>query len=154
MWQRFLGGARGLGAGRQGNVVRKVAPSPGLLRTEIVPPWASVNFLATARPRPVPPYSRVLPMSTCVNGSKIRDLVVSSIPVPVSLTWKKKELSFAWMTQPNPKFGDPIANPSHAATVRQDGIRDRGHDDRDRGAGGVIKPGETLIFVVDLLAIS
>ena len=38
-------------------------------------------------------------------------------PVPVSLTWKKKELSFAWMTQPNPTFGDPIANPSGAAAA-------------------------------------
>jgi trans-2,3-dihydro-3-hydroxyanthranilate isomerase len=38
-------------------------------------------------------------------------------PVPVSLTWKKKELSFAWMTQPTPKFGDPIANPAGAAAA-------------------------------------
>ena len=38
-------------------------------------------------------------------------------PVPVSLTWKKKELSFAWMTQPNPTFGAPIANPGSAAAA-------------------------------------
>ena len=38
-------------------------------------------------------------------------------PVPVSLTWKKKELSFAWMTQPNPTFGDPITNPGGAAAA-------------------------------------
>jgi trans-2,3-dihydro-3-hydroxyanthranilate isomerase len=38
-------------------------------------------------------------------------------PVPVSLTWKKKELSFVWMTQPNPTFGDPIANPGGAAAA-------------------------------------
>jgi trans-2,3-dihydro-3-hydroxyanthranilate isomerase len=38
-------------------------------------------------------------------------------PVPVSLEWKKKDLSFAWMTQPNPRFGDPIANPGGAAAA-------------------------------------
>jgi trans-2,3-dihydro-3-hydroxyanthranilate isomerase len=38
-------------------------------------------------------------------------------PVPVALTWKKKELSFVWMTQPNPTFGDPIANPGGAAAA-------------------------------------
>ncbi|MBI3490282.1 MAG: PhzF family phenazine biosynthesis protein [Acidobacteria bacterium] len=36
-------------------------------------------------------------------------------PVPVSLTWAKDDLSFAWMTQPTPTFGDPIADPSGAA---------------------------------------
>ena len=36
-------------------------------------------------------------------------------PVPVSLTWKDNDLSFAWMTQPNPTFGNPIANSSGAA---------------------------------------
>ncbi len=38
-------------------------------------------------------------------------------PVPVSLTWKKRDLAFAWMTQPNPTFGDPIANPGGAAAA-------------------------------------
>ena len=38
-------------------------------------------------------------------------------PVPVSLTWKDKDLSFAWMTQPNPTFSEPIANPAGAAAA-------------------------------------
>jgi trans-2,3-dihydro-3-hydroxyanthranilate isomerase len=38
-------------------------------------------------------------------------------PVPVSLTWHDKELSFAWMTQPNPTFSEPIANPAGAAAA-------------------------------------
>jgi trans-2,3-dihydro-3-hydroxyanthranilate isomerase len=38
-------------------------------------------------------------------------------PVPVSLTWKYKELSFAWMTQPNPTFSEPIANLAGAAAA-------------------------------------
>jgi trans-2,3-dihydro-3-hydroxyanthranilate isomerase len=49
-----------------------------------------------------------------------RDRVVFGLgvgPVPVSLTWKGDDLSFAWMTQPNPVFGDPIADPSGAAVA-------------------------------------
>jgi trans-2,3-dihydro-3-hydroxyanthranilate isomerase len=38
-------------------------------------------------------------------------------PVPVSLSWKDKALKFAWMTQPNPTFGEPIADPSGAAAA-------------------------------------
>src|SRR5207244_9515882 len=38
-------------------------------------------------------------------------------PVPVSLTWRDRELTFAWMTQPNPTFWPPIANPAAAAAA-------------------------------------
>ncbi len=38
-------------------------------------------------------------------------------PVPVSLLWRGDELSFAWMTQPNPIFGEPIADPDGAAAA-------------------------------------
>jgi len=38
-------------------------------------------------------------------------------PVPVALTWTGDDLSFAWMTQPNPSFGEPIADPSGAAAA-------------------------------------
>jgi trans-2,3-dihydro-3-hydroxyanthranilate isomerase len=38
-------------------------------------------------------------------------------PVPVSLSWKNAALTFAWMTQPNPTFGEPIANPTAAAEM-------------------------------------
>jgi trans-2,3-dihydro-3-hydroxyanthranilate isomerase len=38
-------------------------------------------------------------------------------PVPVSLQWRGADLSFAWMTQPNPTFGTPIADPAGAAAV-------------------------------------
>jgi len=31
-------------------------------------------------------------------------------PVPVTLTWRQNDLSFAWMTQPLPTFFDPIAD--------------------------------------------
>jgi trans-2,3-dihydro-3-hydroxyanthranilate isomerase len=38
-------------------------------------------------------------------------------PVPVALTWNGDDLSFAWMTQGAPVFGDPIADPSGAAAA-------------------------------------
>jgi trans-2,3-dihydro-3-hydroxyanthranilate isomerase len=38
-------------------------------------------------------------------------------PVPVSLNWKGEELDFAWMTQPNPIFGDPMSDPTRAAAA-------------------------------------
>src|SRR5262245_23756416 len=38
-------------------------------------------------------------------------------PVPVSLTWKGDDLSFAWMTQKNPTFGEPFADKAAAAAA-------------------------------------
>ena len=38
-------------------------------------------------------------------------------PTPVSLTWRGADLTFAWMTQSNPTFGDPIADPAGAAAL-------------------------------------
>lgn len=36
-------------------------------------------------------------------------------PTPVTLTWKGDDLSFAWMTQLSPTFGEPITNTAAAA---------------------------------------
>jgi trans-2,3-dihydro-3-hydroxyanthranilate isomerase len=38
-------------------------------------------------------------------------------PTPVSLTWKGEDLSFVWMTQGLPIFGDPIPDPARAAAA-------------------------------------
>jgi trans-2,3-dihydro-3-hydroxyanthranilate isomerase len=38
-------------------------------------------------------------------------------PVPVALTWSGDDLSFAWMSQPLPVFGEPIPDPSRAAVA-------------------------------------
>jgi trans-2,3-dihydro-3-hydroxyanthranilate isomerase len=38
-------------------------------------------------------------------------------PVPVTLTWNGDDLSFAWMSQPLPVFGEPIPDPSRAAVA-------------------------------------
>ena len=49
-----------------------------------------------------------------------RDRVVFGLgigPTPVSLTWKDTTLTFAWMTQRPPSFGDPIADRGLAAAA-------------------------------------
>ena len=38
-------------------------------------------------------------------------------PVPVTLTWRHTDLSFAWMTQPAPTFGEPLGDPAAAAAA-------------------------------------
>jgi trans-2,3-dihydro-3-hydroxyanthranilate isomerase len=38
-------------------------------------------------------------------------------PVPVTLTWKDDDLSFAWMTQKTPTFSDPITDTAAAAAA-------------------------------------
>ena len=38
-------------------------------------------------------------------------------PVPVALTWKGDDLTFAWMTQLSPTFGDPMTNPAGIAAA-------------------------------------
>ena len=44
-------------------------PSPDLLSTPISPPISSTSCCEIARPRPVPPYCRVVEPSACVNAS-------------------------------------------------------------------------------------
>jgi trans-2,3-dihydro-3-hydroxyanthranilate isomerase len=38
-------------------------------------------------------------------------------PVPVAMTWSGDELSFAWMSQPLPVFGEPVPDPARAAAA-------------------------------------
>ncbi len=38
-------------------------------------------------------------------------------PVPVTLTWNGDDLSFAWMTQSLPTFGEPVPDPARAASA-------------------------------------
>ena len=38
-------------------------------------------------------------------------------PTPVTLTWTGEDLTFVWMTQRLPVFGDPIPDPAHAAAA-------------------------------------
>ena len=55
-------GAR-LTAGANGSWQRNEAPRPGSLWTLTWPPICSHSCLTMARPRPVPPYSRVVELS-------------------------------------------------------------------------------------------
>src|SRR5213079_1524817 len=38
-------------------------------------------------------------------------------PVPVDLTWKGDDLTFAWMTQANPTFSEPLSDHARAAAA-------------------------------------
>jgi hypothetical protein len=76
---------------RKTAVNQNVEPSPSLATfTPILPPINSTSCLAMARPRPVPPYLRVI---GCVRLHKRREqcrrLVLCPIPMPVSATEKR-----------------------------------------------------------------
>jgi trans-2,3-dihydro-3-hydroxyanthranilate isomerase len=59
-------------------------------------------------------------------------------PVPVSLTWKGDDLSFAWMTQKNPAFGEPVADKAAAAaalSVSPTAVEGTGHPVQEVSCG-------------------
>src|SRR5262245_59056950 len=56
---------------RTGTVKQNVDPLPGSDSTQIRPPCISMMRLAIDRPRPVPPFLRVIELSACWNSSKI-----------------------------------------------------------------------------------
>ena len=58
-------------------------PVPASLMTPIPPPISSASCFEMARPRPVPPYCRVVEASTWLNLSKSRPILSSGIPVHV-----------------------------------------------------------------------
>ena len=65
-----------------------VLPSPGALCTRISPPSRRASSRLMERPRPVPPYSRLVVPSACWNASKIRRCLLAGMPMPVSITEK------------------------------------------------------------------
>ena len=73
--------------GRSATISRlKVVPRFSRLLTLIFPSISSTSCLQMARPRPVPPYFRVVVESACSNGTKIRPRFSGEIPMPVSCT--------------------------------------------------------------------
>ena len=64
----------------------KVEPSPGLLSTVISPPIMRQKCRLMARPRPVPPYLRVVEASACENSWNSRPICSCVMPIPVSVT--------------------------------------------------------------------
>ncbi len=63
-------------------------PSPGLLVRRISPPSSFASSRLMARPRPVPPYLRLVPASACWKASKMSRCFSGAMPIPVSLTAK------------------------------------------------------------------
>src|SRR6185436_2853911 len=61
-------------------------PRSGKLSTEISPPISRQKRDTIARPRPVPPYLRVVVTSAWLKGSKILADCSSVIPTPLSVT--------------------------------------------------------------------
>src|SRR5690348_4944763 len=67
----------------------KQVPFPTTLVTEISPPCNSTRRLTIERPRPVPPYFRVVEESACAKLEKMTPSLSLGIPMPVSLTEKR-----------------------------------------------------------------
>ena len=64
----------------------KVVPTPGWLRTLIPPPISSTRRLLIASPSPVPPWRRVLEVSSCENALNSRVIPAAEMPIPESTT--------------------------------------------------------------------
>ncbi len=65
-----------------------VLPWPGVLSTHTRPPIFSTRCRVMVRPRPVPPWRRVVDMSACSNGANRRSTSSTAMPTPVSRTAK------------------------------------------------------------------
>src|SRR5215469_11103592 len=65
-----------------------VLPTLGALRNWISPPNRLDNSRLIARPRPVPPYLRLVEASACWKASKISFCFSAGMPMPVSETSK------------------------------------------------------------------
>ena len=82
----------------------KVDPRPGALDSTISPPSRRAISRLMARPRPVPPYFRLVVPSACWNASKMMRCLSSGIPMPVSRTEKAIH---SWPA----RRGEPSAEP-------------------------------------------
>ena len=80
---RRSGLRRGVGL-RQ--VERERAAAPGVLTSRISPPSSRAISRLIARPRPVPPYLRLVLPSACWNASKMICCLSGGMPMPVSVT--------------------------------------------------------------------
>ena len=67
-------------------VTVNVVPLPSSLFTETSPPMSLARFWTIVRPRPVPPYLRVVEASAWVNAWKSLSICSCVIPIPESLT--------------------------------------------------------------------
>ena len=89
----------------------KVLPWPGALVSWISPPSRFASSRLMARPRPVPPYLRLVPASACWNASKMMRCFSGGIPMPLSETANE-------MTDPAlPRIGWPLDHPLFAVEM-------------------------------------
>ena len=68
-------------------------PLPGSLSSHMRPSIISTSCVEMVRPRPVPPYRRVVDASACTNAPKISHCFSSGMPMPVSRTVKRRRTS-------------------------------------------------------------
>src|SRR5262249_22493890 len=88
-----------------GTIRVNVEPWRGLLSSVMRPPRTVARRRQIARPRPVPPASRVGGGSACEKASKIRVWSASAIPIPVSMTameisWLPRWYTAVTVTEP------------------------------------------------------
>ena len=76
-----LGGSRSKTA-----VNQNVEPTPGRLSTPMSPSMRRTSSREIARPKPVPPYLRVVEPSAWLNARNKRSRISSGMPMPVSMT--------------------------------------------------------------------
>ena len=70
-------------------VNQKTLPTPGVLVAPASPPISSASCFVIARPRPVPPWVRVVELSACSNAEKSFGITSGAMPIPVSCTSKR-----------------------------------------------------------------
>mmetsp|Transcript_1147 Transcript_1147/g.3766 ORF Transcript_1147/g.3766 Transcript_1147/m.3766 type:complete len:303 (-) Transcript_1147:5-913(-) len=63
-----------------------VVPTPGTEAHETCPRKLAIMFFVIAKPKPVPPYSRVEEVDACPNGLNTTSSLSLAIPMPVSMT--------------------------------------------------------------------
>ena len=105
---------------------------PGALVSRISPPSSLESSRLMARPRPVPPYLRLVLPSACWNASKMICCLSVEMPMPVSVTVKAITRS-AWFSSSS--FGRPAGDgrgdrQRHPAGLGElEGIREQVLDD-------------------------
>ncbi len=96
----------------------KVEPRPGSLAAWISPPRRRAISRLMERPRPVPPYLRLVVPSACLNASKMTRILPEAMPIPVSVTEKAMRSASASASEPASSSCSLIASGTSAAAGR------------------------------------
>ena len=128
---------------------RNREPRPGSLSTVMRPPMSSTSWAEIERPRPVPPYSRVVEPSAWAKASKISSCLSRGMPMPVSATRKPSttapasSASFSTCTTTSPCSVNLIALPTRLTRT----WRSRGASPTRRsGTSGAMRPASSRPF--------